>query len=72
MILCKKVELITSIFNLLPSFFISSRKGLSKGSADRGLQRKNEDSLPAPFTKSVQEAISNYTLYELTSGITLI
>uniref|UniRef100_A0ACB8E7N7 Uncharacterized protein n=1 Tax=Sphaerodactylus townsendi TaxID=933632 RepID=A0ACB8E7N7_9SAUR len=45
----------------------AQRRGLSKGSADRGLQGKSEDSLPAPFTKSVQEAIDNYTFVSVSS-----
>ncbi|XP_070613681.1 protein FAM149A isoform X2 [Erythrolamprus reginae] len=37
-------------------------KGLSKGLVDHHFQAKNEYCLPAPFTKSVQEAIDNYSL----------
>lgn len=48
----------------------SFRKGLSKGLVDHPFQAKNEYCLPAPFTKSVQEAIDNYSLYVLTSEIT--
>ncbi|XP_053108534.1 protein FAM149A isoform X2 [Hemicordylus capensis] len=43
------------------------RKGLSKGSADRCFQGKSENSLPAPFTRSVQEAIDNYTFVSVSS-----
>ncbi|KAH0616152.1 hypothetical protein JD844_027056 [Phrynosoma platyrhinos] len=37
-------------------------KGLSRRSSEHCFQGKNEDGLPAPFTKRVQEAIDNYTL----------
>ncbi|CAI5783995.1 Hypothetical predicted protein [Podarcis lilfordi] len=43
------------------------RKGLSKGDADRCFQGKSEDGLPAPFTKSVQEAIDKYTFVSVSS-----
>ncbi|XP_060102415.1 protein FAM149A [Heteronotia binoei] len=43
------------------------RRGLSKGSSDHGLQEKSEESLPAPFTKSIQEAINNYTFVSVST-----
>ncbi|XP_061438999.1 protein FAM149A isoform X2 [Rhineura floridana] len=43
------------------------RKGLSNGAVDRCFQGKNESGLPAPFTKSVQEAIDNYTFVSVSS-----
>ncbi|XP_070804562.1 protein FAM149A isoform X1 [Pituophis catenifer annectens] len=43
------------------------RKGLSKGLVDHHFQAKNEYCLPAPFTKSVQEAIDNYSLASVSS-----
>ncbi|KAM3832110.1 protein FAM149A isoform 2-T2 [Vipera latastei] len=43
------------------------RKGLSKGLVDHPFQAKNEYCLPAPFTKSVQEAIDNYSLASVSS-----
>lgn len=64
----EKIELIWLLFPPPPPFF-SSRKGLSKGDADRCFQGKSEDGLPAPFTKSVQEAIDKYTLYVFMSDI---
>ncbi|KAG8134699.1 hypothetical protein E2320_007791 [Naja naja] len=42
-------------------------KGLSKGLVDHHFQAKNEYRLPAPFTKSVQEAIDNYSLASVSS-----
>ncbi|XP_034257332.1 protein FAM149A isoform X2 [Pantherophis guttatus] len=42
-------------------------KGLSKGLVDHHFQAKNEYCLPAPFTKSVQEAIDNYSLASVSS-----
>ncbi|KAK9398941.1 hypothetical protein NXF25_013910 [Crotalus adamanteus] len=42
-------------------------KGLSKGLVDHPFQAKNEYCLPAPFTKSVQEAIDNYSLPSISS-----
>ncbi|XP_039218367.1 protein FAM149A isoform X3 [Crotalus tigris] len=42
-------------------------KGLSKGLVDHPFQAKNEYCLPAPFTKSVQEAIDNYSLPSVSS-----
>ncbi|XP_016849534.1 protein FAM149A isoform X1 [Anolis carolinensis] len=43
------------------------RKGLAKVSSERCLQESDEDGLPAPFTKSVQEAIDNYTFASVSS-----
>ncbi|XP_025029435.1 protein FAM149A, partial [Python bivittatus] len=43
------------------------RKGLSKGLADHHFQAKSEYCLPAPFTKSVQEAIDNYSFVSVSS-----
>ncbi|XP_063165811.1 protein FAM149A [Candoia aspera] len=43
------------------------RKGLSKGLADHHFQVKTEYCLPAPFTKSVQEAIDNYSFVSVSS-----
>ncbi|XP_054846482.1 protein FAM149A [Eublepharis macularius] len=51
---------------LEPELIVIGR-GISKGSADHGLQQKNEDGLPAPFTKSVQEAIDNYAFVSVSS-----
>ncbi|XP_042324394.1 protein FAM149A isoform X2 [Sceloporus undulatus] len=43
------------------------RRGLSRRSSEHCFQGKNEDGLPAPFTKSVQEAIDNYTFASVSS-----
>ncbi|KAL8207353.1 UNVERIFIED_CONTAM: hypothetical protein K2H54_055033 [Gekko kuhli] len=51
---------------LEPELVIIGR-GLSKGSSDRDIQGKSEDSLPAPFTKSVQEAINSYTFVSVST-----